>query len=126
MTDPVAITFAPLDLEALATAEGRVAILVEAEGRMNPAARKVDQLARKAVSRLVASSGWAKAKVGEATLLSFPAGLAAEGLVVVKAPRKPTAAEARSIGAALAKMRGPGALAVATGGSRRPRSSPWR
>ena len=98
MTDPVAITFAPLDADTLAGAEGRLAILVEAEGKMNAMARKVDGLARKAVARLVASPGWAKAKTGEATLLSFPAGLAAEGLVVVKAPRKPTAAEARTIG----------------------------
>jgi leucyl aminopeptidase len=115
MTDPVAITFAPLDLDALATVEGRVAILVEAEGRMNASARKVDQLTRKAVSRLAASPGWAKAKVGEATLLSFPSGVTAEGVVVVKSPRKPSAAEARTIGAALARMRGPGPLTVAAG-----------
>jgi len=116
MTDPVAITFAPLDADSLAGAEGRLAILVEAEGKMNAMARKVDGLTRKAVARLVASPGWAKAKSGEATLLSFPSGLSAEGLVVVKTPRKPTAAEARTIGAALAKIRGPGALTVLAGG----------
>ena len=116
MTDPVAITFAPLDTDALASVEGRVAILVEGEGRMNAAVRKVDGLTRKAVSRLLASPGWAKAKAGEATLLSFPSGLAAEGLLVVKVPRKPSAAEARAIGAALAKGRGTGPLTIVASG----------
>ncbi|TNC52761.1 leucyl aminopeptidase [Rubellimicrobium rubrum] len=116
MTEPLAITYAAPDAEALAQATGRIALLVETEGRMSPAARKVDQLTRKAVSRLVASPAWEKAKPGEATLLAFPAGLAAEGLVVVKAPRKPTATEARAIGAALAKARGTGPLTVVATG----------
>ncbi|TNC73368.1 leucyl aminopeptidase [Rubellimicrobium roseum] len=120
MTDTVALTLAASDPEALARAEGRLAIVVEAEGRMNAAARKVDGLTRKAVSRLLASPAWAKAKPGEATLLAFPASLAAEGLLVVKAPKKPTAAEARAIGATLAKMRGTGALTVALAGFARP------
>ena len=115
MTEPVALSFASFDAEALARAEGRIALLVEAEGRLGAEARKIDAMTRKAVSRLLASPGWAKAKVGEGTLLSFPAGLAAEGLVVVKVPKKPTQAEARAAGGAIAKMRGRGALTVVAG-----------
>jgi leucyl aminopeptidase len=115
MTDPVAITFAAFDPEAIAGATGRIAILAEAEGRLGAEGRKLDALTRKAVSRLLASPDWAKAKAGDAVLLSYPAGLAADGLVVVKVPRKPTVAEARAAGAAIAKMRGKGALTVVTG-----------
>ncbi len=113
MTEPVAISFAAVDYDALSEAPGRIAVLVEAEGRMNVAARRLDVMSRKAVSRLVASPAWSKSKVGEATLLAFPAGLAADGLVVVKVPRKPSAAEARRAGAAIAKFRGTGPLTVA-------------
>ena len=115
MTDPVAITFAPFDPEAIAQVTGRVAILAEAEGRLGAEGRKLDALTRKAVSRLMGSPDWAKAKAGEAVLLSYPAGLAADGLVVVKVPRKPTVAEARAAGAAIAKMRGKGALTLVAG-----------
>ncbi len=120
MTEPVSLSFASFDAEALAQAEGRIALLVEAEGRLGAEARRIDALTRKAVSRLLASPGWAKAKVGEATLLSFPAGLTAEGLVVVKVPKKPTEAEARKAGGAIARMRGKGPLTVVAGTFARP------
>ncbi len=115
MTEPAALALRPLAPEALGALEGRVAVLVDEEGRLSPAARRVDTLTRKAVSRLVASPAWAKAKAGEATLLSFPGGMAAEGLIVVKLPRRPTQAQARAAGSAIARLRGPGPLAVALG-----------
>jgi leucyl aminopeptidase len=115
MTEPVALSFAAFDAEALAAADGRIALLVEAEGRLGPEARKIDALTRKAVSRLLVSPDWEKAKAGEASLLTFPAGLTADGLVVVKVPRKPTEAEARAAGSAIAKVRGKGPLTVVTG-----------
>jgi leucyl aminopeptidase len=115
MTEPLALSFAPFDPEALAQAEGRIAVLVEAEGRPGAEARRLDGLTRKAVSRLLASPGWAKAKAGEAMQLAFPAGLAAEGLLVVKVPRKAGTEEARKAGAAIAKMRGTGPLTVVLG-----------
>ena len=115
MTEPLALSFAPFDPEALARAEGRIAVLVEAEGRPGAEARRLDGLTRKAVSRLLASPGWAKAKAGEAMQLAFPAGLAAEGLLVVKVPRKAGTEEARKAGAAIAKMRGTGPLTVVLG-----------
>jgi leucyl aminopeptidase len=115
MSEPLAIRYAAVDPEALATTAGRIAILVEAEGRLSAHVRKLDALSRKAVSRFMASPDWAKAKAGEATVLSYPAGLAAEALVVVKVSRRPDAAEARKAGAALARMRGKGDLAVVAG-----------
>ncbi|WP_210527556.1 leucyl aminopeptidase [Rubellimicrobium arenae] len=116
MTDPVAITYAPFDAAILAGVEGRLVVPVEAEGRLNAAARKVDQLTRKGVTRLMATKGWEKAKVGEVAWIGFPAGLACEAVGVVKVPRKPSVAEAREIGAAIAKAGGTGPLTVAAPG----------
>jgi leucyl aminopeptidase len=116
MTEPVALTLAPFDPAVLAAATGRIAVLADADGKLGPEARQVDRLARRAVSRLLASPAWAKAKPGEATLLAFPAGLAADALLVVKVPRKAAPSEARAAGAALAKARGAGALTVILGG----------
>ncbi len=115
MTEPIRLEFRPLDAAALAGLEGRVAVLVEPEGRLGPAARALDRATRKSLSRLVASPAWGKMKAGEAVLLAWPGGLAAEGLVAVKLPRRPTRAEARAAGAAIAKLRGRGPLAVAAG-----------
>jgi leucyl aminopeptidase len=115
MTEPAALAVRPLQPEGLGALEGRVAVFVEEDGRLSPAARRADTLTRKAVSRLAASPAFAKAKAGEATLLAFPGGMAAEGLIVVKLPRRPSEAQARAAGAAIARLRGPGSLAVAVG-----------
>jgi leucyl aminopeptidase len=120
MTEPLALTLAPFEPEALAGAAGRIAVLAEAEGRLGAEARRLDALSRKAISRLMASPAWSKAKPGDATLLGFPAGLAADGLVVVKVSRKPTPDEARKAGAAVAKLRGTGPLTLLLGGFARP------
>jgi leucyl aminopeptidase len=115
MTDPIRPAFQPLDPAGLAGAEGRLAVFAEPEGRILDGARGLPRSARQAVDRLVASPAWSKLKPGEATLLAFPAGLAAEGLIVVKLPRRPSRKEARAAGAAIAKLRGEGALTVAAG-----------
>ncbi len=120
MTEPLSPIVAPFDPEALVQATGRIAVLVEAEGRLGAEARRLDSLSRKAISRLLASPGWAEAKTGDATHLAFPVGLAAEGLVVVKVPRKPTVTDARKAGAAIARMRGTGPLTVVPGGFAKP------
>ncbi|MCC5973544.1 MAG: leucyl aminopeptidase [Rubellimicrobium sp.] len=113
MTMPPAIRFEALDPAALPACEGRVAVFVTAEGRMDAAGRRLNSRAGKAVARLCASPAWEKLKPGEAARIAFPAGLAAEALVVVKLPRKPTRDEARRAGASLARERGTGPLWIA-------------
>ena len=113
MTDPTRIDFLPLDLDRLATAPGRVALVVDAGGKLDAAGRKVDGLTKKALSRLIAAPKWADLKAGEGVEIAFPAGLAAEALVVVKLPKKATVEEARKAGSTLARMRGKGDLMVA-------------
>ncbi|TDK47471.1 leucyl aminopeptidase [Antarcticimicrobium luteum] len=102
MTRPTPIRFAALDLEALAGAEGRLAVTVTPEGTMDPAARRANRLSKGAIKRLVDSARFEKVKSGEVISLAWPAGLAAEALDVLVLDRKADAVAARKAGAALA------------------------
>lgn len=112
MTSPIQITFAPLTTDALATTEGRIAIFVTEDGKMDIGARKVNTLCRKAVERLVASDRFAKLGTGDLAEVTWPVGLAAEALLVVKLPRRASAEEHRKAGASIAKAMGKGDLTV--------------
>jgi leucyl aminopeptidase len=120
MTAPARIDFKEMTSEALAdalpAATGAVAVFVAADGRLEAAGRRVNALTRKALARALAAPGWGKLKQGDAMRLAFPAGLAADALIVVKLDRKPSAAEARRAGATLAKERGALPLMVLAGG----------
>jgi leucyl aminopeptidase len=101
MSHPVAISFQPLTLDALAGHEGRIAVFVD--GPVTGAARRIDRLVRGALTRAVASPAWAKVKPGEGMDLAFPAGLAADALQVIRLPRKTDTAVARKAGAAVGR-----------------------
>ncbi|MBE9635689.1 leucyl aminopeptidase [Salipiger mangrovisoli] len=112
MTQLRRFEFSAVDLDGLAECSGRMALLINAEGRMSPAARRLNRLTKGALARVLASDRWQKAKTGEMVTLTYPAGLAVEALDVVKLERRGTAAEARSAGAALAVATGTMALTV--------------
>ena len=115
MTAPLAISFLPLPEATLADTPGRIAVLADAEGRLDRAVRALGPAARRVLTRLFASPRWARTAPGEAVEIAFPAGLAADALVVVNLPRKPTVAQARKAGAALARARGTAELTVLAG-----------
>lgn len=115
MTDLIAIDFTETDLDALAGAEGKLAILVTPEGKLDPAGRRVNRLTKQAVARLVESERWEKVKAGEGFTMGFPAGLAAVSLLVVKLDRRPSVEHARKAGASLAKFKGKSPLVVCAG-----------
>ena len=104
MSSLVPIRFQAFDVEAIAQAEGRVAIVVPADRKMSPAARRANRLTKGAVARLVESDAFGKAKTGDVISLAWPVGMAAEALDVLVLPRRPEADEARKAGAALAKL----------------------
>jgi leucyl aminopeptidase len=94
-------------------------VFAEGEGTLDPLARRVDRLTRGAVGRLVASPAFARAKAGSGHVLAWPGGLAAEAVQVVKLPKKPTPAEARTAGGAIAGFNGSVPLTVLAGGQAR-------
>ena len=114
MTDPVAIQFRETDIEALAGREGRIALIVNSEGKMGPEARRLNKLTRGALARAIDSEAFTKLKPAESIELGWPGGLAAEALQIIKLDRKASLAEARKAGALVGKVLGEkGALVLA-------------
>ena len=115
MTTPLQTAFADVEGADIAGIAGRLVVFAEAVDALSPLTRKVDRLTRGAIARLVASEAFAKAKSGSTHVLAFPAGLAAEALLVVKLAKKATPAEARAAGAGIAAFNASVPLTVLAG-----------
>ena len=119
MTALLQTDFAEAVPSEIADLEGRVAVFIAPDGAMDAHARRVDRLSRGALKRLAASPAFARLKPGEAKALGFPAGMAAEALLAVKLPRRPSPEDARRAGASLAAFNESAPLTVIAGGLRR-------
>ncbi|WP_425039115.1 leucyl aminopeptidase [Primorskyibacter sp. S187A] len=115
MTTPPAISFAEVDIDAIAALSGHLAVCVDEGGALDVAARRINRLSKGALKQFVESDGFGKMKDGEARALLAPLGVAAEAILVLRLPKRPDAVLARKAGAALAKARGAGALHVFAG-----------
>ena len=103
MTTPAEIQFKDVDLNTVADAPGMVVVFVDADGKLDAGARKVNTLTRKSLGRFIESSGFEKMAVGDVSVLGYPAGMSAAAVCVVKLGRRPSSQEARKAGAQLAK-----------------------
>ncbi|KMK67598.1 leucyl aminopeptidase [Puniceibacterium sp. IMCC21224] len=112
MTELRKITFDAVNLPALPDATGHIAVFVTPDGKLSIGARRLNRLTKGAVARAVESERWEKLKTGDVLSLSFPVGLAAEALDLVRLDRRPSVAEARKAGAALARMAGSAGILV--------------
>lgn len=119
MTSPTAISFTAYQADDLAVSPRKIAVFVTEDGKMDTGTRKVNTLTRKTVARVAESAAFAKQKAGDVTAVAMPTGLAAEALLVVKLPRRPTSTEARKAGAGLAKHLGATGLLVIGGSTYR-------
>ena len=118
MVQPVSFTFSETNIDALVATEGRIAVLVPPEGKMDVAARRVNRLTKGALARLVEARA-EKAKPGQVVSLAYPTGLAAEAVDVVFVARNADVETARKAGVALAKVRGKAAVTLCAGSFRR-------
>ena len=115
MTDLVPLTIAETNLDAIATAKGRLACMVAPDGSLDPAAKRIDKATQGTLKRLVDGKAFDKLKPGEGHVISHPVGVAADALLVVKLDKKPSVEEARKAGASLAKFKGTDALLACLG-----------
>lgn len=115
MTTPVDIRFDDVNLDAFAKAPGIVVVFAAPDGKLDAGARKVNTLTRKAVTRVVDGQKFTKSKVGDVLRLSYPHGMNADAVVVVKMPKRPSVAEARRAGAQIAKAQGQKTLNIVAG-----------
>jgi leucyl aminopeptidase len=106
MTTPAPLTFVPIALDEIERFEGRVAITVSHTGKLDQVGRRLNRLMRGSLERFVASEAFSKMAPGDARELSFPSGLSADSLQVVKLDARPTTAQARKAGAAIGRAAG--------------------
>ncbi len=116
MTQLLPIRFVKAAADALASSEGRIAVVLPGQGRSGPLSRRLDRLSRGAIGRAMASEVWEKMKPGEAMDLAWPTGLKADALQLVKLPRRATVADARKAGAAIGRAVGAGGVTVVAEG----------
>lgn len=119
MTDLVSITFTATDIDQIAEAQGRVAVVVGVEGKMGPGASRANRLSKGAVKRFVESEAFEKMKSGDVATLAWPVGMAAEALDVIKLDRRADVDTARKAGTSLARRKGKAALTVLAGNLQR-------
>lgn len=112
------IQFVPMDNELIATATGRVVILVTPDGTMNPAARRANRLCKGAVARLVESDKFADIKSGQVVSLNWPTGLQAEALDILVLDKSASKTETRKAGATLARLKGSNPMLIMAGSLR--------
>lgn len=112
------IQFEPTNIESIATATGRVVILVTPGGVMNPAARRANRLCKGAVARLVESDKFGKMKSGDVVTLNWPTGMQAEALDILILDKRATKIETREAGAALGRLKGSNAMLLMAGNLR--------
>jgi leucyl aminopeptidase len=118
MTTPATLAFVDADLDRLGETEGRIAVIVPPTGKLDQAGRRLNRLMRGALERFVDGEDFARMKEGEARDLSYPTGMLAEAVQVVKLDRKADAATARKAGAAIGKAAGGKDVAVLPGMAR--------
>ncbi len=104
MTQPVPLTLISDDLDAIASAEGCVAVFVDAEGRLDKYGRRVKKLSRGQLDRLSESKKFKDGAEGDTFALALPHGMSAEILCVVKLSKNPDADAARRAGGGIAAV----------------------
>ena len=114
MTTPVKPEFIATNVEALATATGRIVIVVDGDLPSSLASKRVDRLTRGTVTRFMESDTYAKMKPGDGADLAFPSGLAADALQVIKLGRRVERAEARKAGGTIGRSLGKSECLIAT------------
>ncbi|WP_306115885.1 MULTISPECIES: leucyl aminopeptidase [unclassified Roseovarius] len=120
MTSPATVDFQETNIDLIAGAEGRVAVVVTPDGKLDAGARRVNRLTKGALARLVESETWEKKKAGDVISVAWPTGMAAEALDVICLPRAAKQEEVRKVGVALGRAKGKSALLVLAGQVRRP------
>ncbi|TAG08851.1 MAG: leucyl aminopeptidase [Rhodobacterales bacterium] len=119
MSQPLPIQFQPTDLEALASAKGRIAVLADATTPLTPALRRLDRLTKGALARALGSDVFGKLKPGEGMELAFPTGLACDALQVLRLAKRADVSAARKAGSAIGRAHGAGGTLVLAEGHAR-------
>jgi len=120
MTTPVSVAFTETDLDAIASAEGRVAVCITPEGKLDQAGRRVNRLTKGTLARMIEAGTLDKKSAGDVLTLDWPAGMAAKALDIVVLPRNADIDVSRRAGVALGRKIGDASLLLLGGSLKRP------
>ena len=116
MTTLPNISVSPIDLDHLQEFEGLIAIFVPESGKLDQSARRLNRHSRGALERFVESQTFSDLKEGDAHLLSYPTGLHATGILVIRLDRRQSPSAERRAGAAIGQRAGDTPIVALAGG----------
>ncbi|WP_297774293.1 leucyl aminopeptidase [uncultured Roseovarius sp.] len=120
MTTPVSVAFTETELDLIASAEGRVAVFITPDGKLDQAGRRVNRLMKGTLARIVESGALEKKSAGDIISLAWPVGLSAEALDILILPRNASVEESRRAGVALGRSKGTKPLLLLGASLKRP------
>ena len=115
MTTLPTISIAPIDLDHLKEFEGLIVVFVPESGKLDQSARRINRHSRGALERFVESETFSELKEGDAYELSFPTGMHATGILVVRLDRRQNPSAERNAGAAIGQKAGKLPIVVLAG-----------
>ena len=116
MTTPVALEFLDEDVESLASATGTVVVFVGADNALSSAGDHIDGLTGGALRRVIGSEGF-KASARKNHGIIWPAGMAAEKVLLASLGEDPDREAARRAGGAIAAALAKGPVTICTAGA---------
>jgi len=119
MNVPVKPKFIETDLDAIADFDGKVAVFVSPNGQIGLAARRVNKLMKRSLTRLSESQLFEEMPNASCHVMSMPAGMKATEVLVVKMPKRVSVDDARLAGANLCKAAGGADLLILNGAGQR-------
>lgn len=120
MTTPVSVAFTETDLDAIASAEGRVAVCVTPEGKLDQAGRRVNRLTKGTLVRMIDAGTLDGKSPGDVLTLDWPTGMAAKALDIVVLPKTASIDDSRRAGVALGRKLGDASLLLLAGSLKHP------
>jgi len=120
MTTLASVNFTETDLDAIATAEGRVAVFVTPDGKLDQAGRRVNRLTKGTLARLIDAGTLDEKSPDDVVTLDWPAGMAARALDIVVLPKTASVEDSRRAGVALGRNMGEAGLLLLGGSLKRP------
>ncbi len=115
MNVPVKPKFIETDLDAIADFEGKVAVFISPKGQIGLAARRVNRLMKRSLTRLAETQLFEDMPNASCHVMSMPAGMKATEVLVIKMPKRVTVDDARLAGANLGKAAGGANLLILNG-----------
>ncbi|MFK7868050.1 MAG: leucyl aminopeptidase [Roseobacter sp.] len=119
MTALTPVSYTELDIDRFAEHAGRIAVIVDGEGKLDTAGRRLNRLTKGALARAVEGRLAAGLKEGGDFTLAYPAGMSAEAIEVLCLARNADANAVRAAGSKLGKRRGKADLLIAAATCRR-------